>query len=80
MYCLGCGEDVSQISPKERRNIGRESSAASEPREHVLSLWTILLKQEFEDLGFCFENIYNYFIDPLISLFTPVNCNHNNIH
>ena len=44
MYCLGCGEDVSQISPKKRRNIGREFSAASEPREHVLSLWTILLK------------------------------------
>ena len=44
-------KDVSQISPKERRNIGRESSAASEPRERVLSLWTILLKQEFEDLG-----------------------------
>ena len=43
-------KDVSQISPKERRNIGRESSAASEPRERVLSLWTILLKQEFEDL------------------------------
>ena len=56
-YCLGCGEDVSQISPKERRNIGRESSAASEPGERVLSLWTILLKQEFEDLDFSFKNI-----------------------
>ena len=65
MYCLGCGEDVSQISPKERRNIGRESSAASEPRQRVLSLWTILLKQEFEDLDFSFENII-YFIDPCV--------------
>ena len=58
MCCLGCGEGVSQISPKERRNIGCESSAASEPRECLLSLWTILLKQEFEDLDFCFENIF----------------------
>ena len=59
IYCLGCGEDVSQISPKERRNkTGRDSSAASEPRERVLSLWTILLKQEFEDLDFSFENIF----------------------
>ena len=46
---MGCGEDVSQISPKERRDIGRESSVASEPRERVLLLWTILLKQEFKD-------------------------------
>ena len=44
------------ISPKERRNIGCKSSAASEPRERVLSLWTILLKQEFEDLDFSFEH------------------------
>ena len=58
MYCMGCGEDVSQTSLKERRNIGRESSAASEPSERVLSLWTILLKQEFEDLDFSFENIF----------------------
>ena len=57
-YCLGCGEDVNQISLKERRNIGCESSAASEPRERVLSLCTILLKQEFEDLDFSFENIF----------------------
>ena len=55
MYCLG---DVSQISPKERRNKDRDSSAASEPRERVLSLWTILLKQEFEDLNFSFGNIF----------------------
>ena len=55
MYCLGCGEDVSQISPNERRNkTGRDSSAAFEPRERLLSLWTILLKQEFEDLDFSF--------------------------
>ena len=71
VYCLGCGEDVVRyppIDPKERRNIGRESYAASEPRERVLSLWAILLKQEFEDLDFCFENNYNYFIGPLILL------------
>ena len=54
MYCLDCGDDVSQISLKERRNIGRESSAVSEPRERVLSLWTILLKQKFEDFDFSF--------------------------
>ena len=63
MYCLGCGEDISQISPKERKNIGRESSAASEPRELVLSLWTIiLLKQEFEGLDFSFKNKLYYYI------------------
>ena len=62
MYCLGCGEDVSQIFPKERRNIGLESSATSEPRERVLSLWTLLLKQEFEDLDLSFENIYIYIL------------------
>ena len=60
MYCLGCGEDVSQISPKERRNIGCEFFAASEPRERVLSMWTTLLKQEFENLDFSFENNYIY--------------------
>ena len=66
MYCLDYGEDVSQISLKERRNIGRESSAASEPRERVLSLWTILLKQEFEDFDLSFLKIYNYFINPCV--------------
>ena len=73
MYCLGCGEDVSQIPPKERRNIGRKSSAASEPRERVLLLWTILLKKEFEDLDFSFEN--NCIL--LIHVFTRKNCNYN---
>ena len=59
MYCLGCGEDVSQTSSKERRNkTGCDSSAASEPRERVLSSWTILLKQEFEDLDFSFGDIF----------------------
>ena len=58
MYCLGCGEDVSQISLKEKRNKGRDSSAASEPRDCVLPLWTILLKQEFEDLDFSCGNTF----------------------
>ena len=66
MVLFGLWRRLSQISPKERRNIGRESSAASEPRERVLSLWTILLKQEFEELDFSFENNYNYFIDPCV--------------
>ena len=57
MVLFGLWRRLSQISPKERRNIGRESSAASESRERVLSLWTILLKQEFEELDFSFENI-----------------------
>ena len=61
---------LSQISPKERRNIGRESSAASEPRERVLSLWTMILKQEFEELDFSFENIYNYFIARIQCVYT----------
>ena len=67
MCCLGCGEALSQIAQKERRNIGSEFSAASEPRERVLSLWTILLKQEFEDLDFSFENIFN---DPCVYSYT----------
>ena len=63
MVLFGLWRRLSQISPKERRNIGSESSAASEPRERVLSLWTILLKQEFEDLNFSFKNII--FIDTM---------------
>ena len=57
MVLFGLWRRLSQISPKERRNIVREFSAASEPRERVLLLWTILLKQEFEELDFSFENI-----------------------
>ena len=61
MHCLGCGGDLSLLASKDRRNIGSESSAAPEPRECVLKLWTILLKQKLQDLDFSFENI---FIDP----------------
>ena len=78
MVLFGLWRRLSQISPKERRNIGRESSAASEPRERVLSLWTMILKQEFEDLDFSFENII--ILLPGYNVFTRINCNHNNIH
>ena len=74
---FGLWRRLSQISPKERRNIGRESSAASEPREHVLSLWTMILKQEFEELDFSFENII--ILLPGYNVFTCINCNHNKV-
>ena len=48
---------VELTSSSQRRNLGSESLAASEPRERVLSLWTVLLKNELMDQDLSIENV-----------------------
>ena len=52
IICVGCGADLSALNPRDRRNLGPDSTVDTELREQAISGWTSLVSKQ---LGMCIE-------------------------
>ncbi len=57
VYCIGCGDNLSHKSSKDRRNLRSDSIGDPAPREEALSEWISLLNSKLQLRGLSIDDI-----------------------